>query len=81
MPLWFLLIPFALFLLVFLIFSIIDLANAWRFRSGFFSAAFLILAYLAGTSVILGIAYSFLSPVDWAQSVGLGISLPASIVL
>ena len=81
MPLWLLLIPYALFLLVFLIFSLVDLANAWRFRSGFFSAAFLILVYLAGTAGILYLAYTFLAPVDWFQQIGVGLSLPTSLTL
>jgi len=81
MPLWLLLIPFALFLVVFLVFSLVDVANAWRFRSGFFSASFLILSYLAGTFIILGIAYTLLSPVDWMQTIGLGISINSPVTL
>ena len=73
MPLWLLLIPYALFLLIFLIFSLVDLMNAWRFRTGFFSASFLILAYLAGTAVIVFVTYNLLSPVDWFQVIGVGL--------
>jgi len=73
MPLYILLIPYAIFLLIFLIFSLVDLMNAWRFRTGFFSASFLILAYLAGTAVIVFVTYNLLSPVDWFQVIGVGL--------
>ncbi len=73
MPLWILLIPYLIFLPIFLIFSLVDLLNAWRFRTGFFSASFLMLAYLAGTAGIMLITYHFLSPVDWLQTIGAGI--------
>jgi len=73
MPIYLLLIPYALFLLIFLVFSLVDLINAWRFRTGFFSASFLILAYLAGTAVIIFVTYNLLSPVDWFQVIGAGI--------
>ncbi len=73
MPLWLLLIPYAIFLLVFLIFSLVDLLNAWRFRSSFFSASLLIATYLAGTGFILLITYNLLMPVDWTQVIGAGL--------
>jgi hypothetical protein len=73
MPLWLLLIPYAIFLLIFLVFSLVDLLNAWRFRSGFFSASLLIVAYLAGTGFILLITYNLLMPVDWFQVIGAGL--------
>ncbi len=71
MPRWFLLIPYSLFLLVFLVFSLVDLANAWRFRSGMISASLLILTYLAGTALILLGTFYFAAPVDWMQRIGL----------
>ncbi len=78
MPLWLLLIPYAVFLLIFLVFSFVDLANAWRFRSGFFSASMLSIIYLSGSLVILYASYSFLSQVDWTQTIGVGsFELPA----
>ncbi len=73
MPLWLLLIPYAVFLLIFAAFSLVDLLNAWRFRSGFFSAIFLILVYCAGAAFILLSTYVLLSPIDWMQNVGMGI--------
>jgi hypothetical protein len=73
MPLYILLIPYALFLLIFLVFSLVDLLNVWRFRSGFLSASFLVLMFLAGTAGIFFITYSLLSPVDWFQLVGAGL--------
>lgn len=72
MPLWLILIPYAIFLLVFLVFSLIDIANAWRFRSGFISSSFLIFVYLAGCAIILLGTYLVLSPIDWMQVVGFG---------
>jgi hypothetical protein len=74
MPLWLLLIPYAIFLLVFALFSLVDLLNVWRLRSGMISASFLILFYLAGTAGIFFITYTLLSPVDWFQTIGLGVS-------
>lgn len=71
MPLWFLLIPYALFLLIFLAFSLVDLVNAWRFRSGMISASLLILTYLAGTALILLVTFYFAAPIDWSQRIGL----------
>jgi hypothetical protein len=73
MPIWILLIPYVIFLPIFLVFSLVDLLNAWRFRTGFFSASFLIIVYLAGTAGIVLITFYFLSPVDWTQTVGAGI--------
>lgn len=73
MPLWILLIPYALFLLVFVVFSLIDLWHAWRFRSGFLFAIFLIFVYLAGTTGILYLTLLLLTPVDWMQSIGYSI--------
>jgi hypothetical protein len=79
MSLWLLLIPYAIFLLVFLVFSLIDIANAWRFRSGFVSSSFLIVAYLAGCAFILLATYVILSPLDWSQQVGLNASTSLSL--
>jgi hypothetical protein len=79
MPLWLLLIPYALFLLVFLVFSAVDLLNAWRFRSGMISATLLILVYLAGAAAILFATYIMIAPIDWMQNIGIGISAPLSL--
>ena len=73
MPLWILLIPYALFLVVFAFFTLIDLANLWRFRSGFFLAAFLSIIYLGGAAAVLFLTYALLAPVDWAQTVGFSV--------
>ena len=81
MPLWLLLIPYAIFLLIFAIFSLVDLLNAWRFRSGYGSAVFLIFLFLAGTACILFVTYDLLTPVDWLQKVGLGGVVPTSLTL
>ncbi len=70
MPLWILLIPYALFLLIFGIFSLIDVYHAIRFRSGIISATLLILFYLAGTVGILYVSFLLLMPVDWTQAIG-----------
>jgi hypothetical protein len=70
MPLWLLLIPYAIFLLVFAAFSLVDVLNAWRFRSGMISAFFLIIVYLAGVAAILAFTFIALSPIDWLQPVG-----------
>jgi hypothetical protein len=81
MPLWLLLIPYAVFLLIFAAFSLVDVLNAWRFRSGFFSASFLIIIYLAGTAFILLTTYILLSPIDWMQQVGAGIKIDTGTLL
>jgi hypothetical protein len=70
MPLWILLIPYALFLLIFGVFSLIDLYHAVRFRSGFFSGVFLVLFYLAGTAGILYLTATLLLPLDWSAHIG-----------
>lgn len=74
MPLWILLIPYAIFLLVFLLFSFVDMANTWRFRTSFFSATMLTLVYLSGSAILLYGSYIFLLQIDWMQTVGAGIS-------
>lgn len=74
MPLWLLLIPYAIFLLIFGVFSLVDLLNAWRFRTGFSSATFLILVYLVGTALIIYTTYDLVASVDWFQKIGLGIT-------
>jgi|GEM_PF-2380577 len=73
MPLWLLLVPYALFLAVFVIFSLIDLWHAWRFRSGFFSAVVLILIYLAGSAGILYLSFLLLAPLEWTRTVSFGV--------
>jgi hypothetical protein len=70
MPLWLLLIPYAIFLAVFGVFSLVDVLNAWRFRSGAISASFLILVFLAGIAIIFAATYFVLGGVDWAQRIG-----------
>ena len=75
MPLWLLLAPYAVFLLVFAVFALVDLANLWRFRSGFFSAAFVTIIFLAGTAAIIYGTYYLLSPVDWTQNIGINTTL------
>jgi len=70
MPLWILLTPYALFLAIFGIFSLVDLYHAVRFRSGFFSGLFLVVFYLAGTASILYVTAVLLSPVDWSTRIG-----------
>jgi hypothetical protein len=70
MPLWILLFPYALFLLVFGVFSLIDLYHAIRFRSGGFSAFLLTVFYLAGTASILYLSYLMLSTLDWNTTIG-----------
>jgi len=75
MPLWLILTPYAVFLLVFAIFALVDLANLWRFRSGFISAAFVTIIFLAGTAAVLYGTYYFLAPLDWTQNVGLNFSV------
>jgi hypothetical protein len=70
MPLWILLIPYALFLFVFGVFSLVDLYHAIRFRSGMISAFFLTVLYLAGTLGILYLSFLLLSPVDWTRTIG-----------
>jgi len=79
MPLWLLLIPYAIFLLVFAAFSLVDILNAWRFRSGFFSALLLIALYLAGTALILLGSFIVLSPIDWMQNVGVGMNVSPTL--
>jgi hypothetical protein len=73
MPLWLLLIPYAIFLLVFGVFSLVDLLNVWRFRTGFSSATFLVFVYILGTALILYTTYDLAVNVDWFQKIGLGL--------
>jgi hypothetical protein len=75
MPLWLLLAPYAVFLLIFAVFALVDLANLWRFRSGFFSAAFVTIIFFAGTAAIIYGTYYLLSPIDWTQNIGLNMTL------
>jgi succinate dehydrogenase hydrophobic anchor subunit len=72
MPLWLLLIPYAIFLIIFVIFSLVNLYHAWRFRTGFISSIFLIAFYLAGTGALAYASYVLLLPIDWSQTIGLG---------
>lgn len=74
MPLWLLLAPYAIFLLVFTIFALVDLANLWRFRSGFVSAMVVTILFLAGTLAILYGTYYLLSPLDWTQNININFS-------
>ncbi len=74
MPLYLILAPYALFILVFVVFTLVDMANLWRYRSGFFSASFITLVFLAGTLAILFGTYFFLSPIDWTQTINMNFS-------
>lgn len=70
MPLWLLLIPYAIFLAVFGIFSLVDVLNAWRFRSGAISAGLLIVVFIAGIAFIFSATYVLLGEVDWMHKIG-----------
>jgi hypothetical protein len=81
MPLWLLLIPYAIFLIVFAVFALVDLANLWRYRSGFISAAVVTIIFLAGTAAIIYGTYYLLSPLNWMQNIGFNFSftVPTSL--
>jgi Kef-type K+ transport system membrane component KefB len=74
MPLWLLLTPYAIFLLLFAVFALVDLANLWRYRSGFFSAAIVTIVFLAGAAAIIYGTYYLLSPLNWTQNIGINFS-------
>jgi len=80
MPLWIALVPFAVFLCIFAVFGLVDLANLWRYRSGFFSAAFLTLFFLTGTIAILYGTYYLLAPIDWYQTIGTNFSFTVPVL-
>ncbi|MEK7570317.1 MAG: hypothetical protein AAB515_02680 [Patescibacteria group bacterium] len=80
LPLWLLLIPFALLLLVWLVFSIVAITKMLRF--GFLSRPAVIssFAYILFAVVILLTTITGLSAVDWSTSLEIGtpdIALPA----
>lgn len=67
LPLWIILIPLALVLVLYVAFSIVDLIHLFQFGSFTFLSFVVTFCYLGGTAIIAAAAYTALQPVDWAQ--------------
>ncbi|KKW35263.1 MAG: hypothetical protein UY81_C0047G0005 [Candidatus Giovannonibacteria bacterium GW2011_GWA2_53_7] len=68
-PLAIALLPLALFLILFLIFSLLNLFHIIHYGLSSVGKFFVIVIYVAGTLFLLGSSYIALSPYDWQQPI------------
>ncbi|MBI2484646.1 hypothetical protein HYW18_00605 [Candidatus Uhrbacteria bacterium] len=67
-PLWYVLIPFGVFLFFFLLVCLFNTYHLIRYADGG-ALPFLVLSvYLAGTVLLLGGGFLILEPLDWMQA-------------
>ena len=68
--LWHLLIPYGLFVLLFIVFAIIDVMHMVKFGTFGMVNYVAFVIFLAGTALILWSTAQLLAPIDWSQVVG-----------
>lgn len=67
---WHLLIPYGLFVLLFIVFAFIDVVHMVKFGTFGWVNYFALVIFLAGTALILWSTAQLLTPVDWTHVVG-----------
>lgn len=77
LSLWHLLIPYGLFVLLFAVFSAMDVMHMVKFGTYTFANYLALVMFLAGTAFLLWGTAHLLTPVDWTMPVG---SLPGASV-
>jgi hypothetical protein len=65
--LYFLLIPYAIFLVIWFFLSMVGLYHLIRFSGRHTSSFVMGLVYVIGSVVILTISYIYLAPISWSQ--------------
>ncbi len=70
-PLFVLLIPYGLFLLIFLFFALVNLFHLLRFSPLNLLTFFATFLFLAGTTLILTTSYNYLITINWSQVIDL----------
>lgn len=70
-PLFLVLIPFALFFIIYFLFIIMDLFHLVHFAEVHFAAFFTTFLFFASITYILFWSWTLLLPIDWQQTVSL----------
>jgi hypothetical protein len=68
-PLWYLLIPYGIFLLFFFVYVGFNLYHLLRFGTYGIGLYAITALFLAGTTMLVAVSYTLLSPYDWTASV------------
>ncbi|MDO8599227.1 MAG: hypothetical protein Q7S02_03895 [bacterium] len=67
---WHLLVPFGLFVALFIVFAAIDIMHMVKFGTYTFANYLALVVFLGGTAVILWATAQLLAPVEWSTVVG-----------
>lgn len=80
-PLLYILFPFAAVLVVFAIFTLVDIAHLAHYGASNVISFLATVVFLVGTIAILGVTFMTLQNTDWSQPVMIGLttSLPSSM--
>ena len=73
-PLSILLLPLAVFLLLFIIFALINVAHIIKFAAFDMVGFFTTFIFLAGSTLFLWYAWQAISPIDWTMPINLSTS-------
>lgn len=71
-PLYIFLIPYALVLFVFALFSLINLFHIVKFGEGIFADFIATAAYLGVAALILFVSWQYLSGFNWKETIDIG---------
>lgn len=68
-PLYYILLPFAIFGAIYVIFILMDLYHLVHFAEVHFAAFFATFVFFAGTTYILFWSWTLLQPINWQETV------------
>ncbi len=78
-PLYYLLLPYALFLIIWGLLGLVGIYHLVRFGFRHIGLVLIVLLYLGGSAFILQISYQMLAPLDWQQSISAFTSMPSAL--
>lgn len=68
-PIAYFLIPYGLFLFIFLFFSFVNLYNLIKFGTTNFTAFLATFIFLAGSALLLYTSYNYIIAIDWSRTI------------
>jgi len=71
LPLWLLLIPFGLGILLFVLYGFFNIYHLLRFATYSFGSYVITTLFIGGSVILLAISYSFISGLDWTTTFNL----------
>jgi len=74
-PLSIILLPLALFALIFVVFSLINIAHMIRFAAFDMVGFFATFIFLAGSTLFMWYAWQLLSPIDWTMPLNFSLNI------